>query len=398
MSFVELHSSSYFSFLSASSSPEDLAMVAKDQGLPAIALSDYSGLYGVIPFYNKCKELGIKAIIASVLILENGDKISLICKNQKAYEDLCLLITLSRKGQEKGISTTSYQILSEHSENFIVLLAFKSSLLYDLIISNSSKEANQLLDQYLEIFDKNCIYFELNHHKEKDDRKHCNLIYDFARNREIECVASNGVHYAKKENAKLQDILVCIKNKTNLRESHHIRFSNHERYIKSHKEMTQLFKVYPNAISNTQKIADQCNVDLDFTKYRFPDFPVSEGYDINSYLRHLCLQALSKKYSIHLLENESFNYEDNGSENLWIDLNIKEREVLTRLNFELDIIQKRSLSGYFLLVWDIVQFSLQKKIPAQGRGSAANSLVAYLLDITPVCPIKHNLFFGRFLN
>ena len=154
MSFVELHSSSYFSFLSASSSPEDLAMVAKDQGLPAIALSDYSGLYGVIPFYNKCKELGIKAIIASVLILENGDKISLICKNQKAYEDLCLLITLSRKGQEKGISTTSYQILSEHSENFIVLLAFKSSLLYDLIISNSSKEANQLLDQYLEIFDK----------------------------------------------------------------------------------------------------------------------------------------------------------------------------------------------------------------------------------------------------
>jgi error-prone DNA polymerase len=381
MTFSELHSQSYFSFLGASSSPVDLAIRAKEKGLSAIALTDESGLYGVIPFYKKCIELGVKPIIGSVLLLENNDRILLICKNQEGYEILCSIISESRRNQEKGVSNTSYRMLEKLDNNFIVLLGFKSSLLYELLITNSLDKANEILSNYLKYLDKKYIYFELNHHKEKDDRKYCDLIYEYAVSNEIECAASNGVHYAKKVDAKLQDVLLCIKNKISLRESHSLRFANHERYIKSLDEMKPLFKAYPKVLDNTNKIADICKLNLDFSKYRFPDFPVPKSYDVNSYLRRLCDEAIPNKYHKAFENNE-----------------IAKKEVNRRLEIELKVIQNKSLSGYFLLVWDIVQYSLKNSIPAQGRGSAANSLVAYLLDITPVCPIKHNLFFGRFLN
>ncbi|MCO4781142.1 MAG: DNA polymerase III subunit alpha [Candidatus Cloacimonetes bacterium] len=381
MSFSELHSQSYFSFLCASSSPEDLVIMAKEKGLSAIALTDESGLYGVIPFYKKCIELEIKPIIGSILLLENNDKILVICKNQSAYESLCSIISASRKSQEKGISKTTYEMLLELNDNFFVLIGFKSTVLHDLLVKNKVDQADQLVSSYLKHIDKQDLYFELNHHKEKEDRKHCDLIYEYASSRQIECIASNGVHYAKREDAKLQDVLLCIKNKVNLRESHSLRFANHERFIKSFEEMNDLFKKYPRVLNNTQKISESCSLNLDFSKYRFPDFPVPPSYKVDSYLQKLCYEAIPRKYRV--------SFENNT---------IDRGEVNKRLEVELKVIKNKSLCGYFLLVWDIVQYSLGKNIPAQGRGSAANSLVAYLLDITPVCPIKHNLFFGRFLN
>ena len=174
--------------------------------------------------------------------------------------------------------------------------------------------------------------------------------------------------------ALLHHVLRCIAHKTCLDKSKSIRDPNHERYMKSPQEIQTLFSEIPAALKNTQVILEQCNVELDFSQYRFPNFATPEGYDADSYLTLLCEKSLTNKYdSISL-------------------------EIKTKLNEELSLIKRLGLSGYFLVVWDIMKFARCKGIPAQGRGSAANSLVAYLLDITPVDPIAHNLFFGRFLN
>ena len=179
------------------------------------------------------------------------------------------------------------------------------------------------------------------------------------------------MRYATRREARLHDVLRCIAHKTTLDKSRSIHAPNHERHLKCAQEIQVLFSEIPAALKNTQVILERCNVELDFSQYRFPNFATPEGYDTDSYLTTLCEESLSRKYN---------------------SINV---EIKTKLNEELSLIKRLGLSGYFLVVWDIMKFARCKGIPAQGRGSAANSLVAYLLDITPVDPIAHNLFFGQ---
>ena len=380
MEYTELHSHSFFSFLDGTSSPASLAEAAARLQLKGLALTDDNGLYGVIPFIQKCSEIGLPHIIGSLVTLQPAadsasldDKILLLCENLTGYENLSRLITRAYGADTKSEVGVTIDDVAELSGGLICLVG-KNSDIATLLQKNRIEPARARFDTFRQIFSADRLYVELNNHLDLGDVPLCKQFCQLAQDLSLGYVAANGVRYATRREARLHDVFRCIAHKTTLDKSHAIRTLNHERYLKSPQEIQALFSEIPSALKNTQVILERCNVELDFSQYRFPNFNTPEGYDADSYLTMLCQESLSHKYDP-------------------ISIGAK-----TRLNEELSLIKRLGLSGYFLTVWDIMKFARDKGIPAQGRGSAANSLTAYLLNITPVDPIAHNLFFGRFLN
>ena len=387
MEYAELHAHSHYSFLNGTSGPAELVEQAVKRGLKGLALTDDDGLYGVIPFVRRCEELELPYCVGSLITVgrdeaesklrmgrHGDDHIVLLCQNLTGYHNLSQLITHARHARQKGEARATLKAISKLSEGLICLVGGKDGNIPKLIRDNQIERARTEVECYREIFGKDRLYVEFTNHREHGDFARCRGLYQLASKLGLECVATNGVRYASHDKATLYDVLRCIAHKVTLDESDAIRPQNHERYLKSANAMEMLFAEVPNAISNTRLILDRCQLDLDFSEYRFPDFPVPEGNTDASYLIALCEQQLPKKYDVVTAE-------------------VKER-----LKEELNLIIRLGLAGYFLVVWDIVAFARSQRIPIQGRGSAANSLVAYLLDITPVDPIAHDLFFGRFLN
>ena len=387
MEYAELHSHSYYSFLNGTSSPTELVEQAIKLGLKGLALTDDDGLYGVIPFVRTCEEFGLPYCVGSLITAgrddtelesrigrHDDDHIVLLCQNLTGYHNLSQLITHARYARQKGEARATLKIISELSEGLICLVGGKEGIIPKLILDNQIGQASAKIERYREIFGTDRLYVELVNHREPTDLARCRQLYQLASELGLECVATNSVRYASRGKATLYDVLRCIEHKVTIDNSDAIRPQNHERYLKSANAMEILFAEIPNAIRNTYLILDQCQLDLDFSEYRFPDFPVPEEYTDESYLINRCEKQLPKKYDV-------------------VTTAVKDR-----LKEELSLIIRLGLAGYFLVVWDIVAFARSQRIPIQGRGSAANSLVAYLLDITPVDPITHNLFFGRFLN
>ena len=387
MEYAELHCHSNYSFLNGTSSPDALVEQAVKLGLKGLALTDDDALYGVIPFVKICKERNLPYCVgASITVGQSNaqlepwtrrsddDHIVLLCQNLTGYHNLSQLITRARHARPKGEARTTLESINEWSEGLICLAGGKQGNIPQLALDNQIGRASAEIGPYREIFSEDRLYVELTNHREPGDFARCKKLYQLASQLGLECVATNSVRYAKQENATLYDVLRCIEHKVTLDKSNAIRPKNHQRFLKSPHAMGRLFAEIPDAIKNTRLILDQCQLDLNFTEYRFPDFSTPEGHTDESYLMSLCDEQLTKKYEVVTVE-------------------VKER-----LKEELSLIIRLGLAGYFLVVWDIVAFARSRRIPAQGRGSAANSLVAYLLDITPVDPIKHNLFFGRFLN
>ena len=386
MEYAELHCHSHYSFLNGTSSPVELVEQAVKLGLKGLALTDDDGLYGVIPFVRKCEELKLPYCVGASITVGHDDteleprpwrpddnQIVLLCQNLTGYHNLSQLITRARHARAKGESRATLEAINELSEGLICLVGGEGNIA-NLVLDNQSGTAKAEIEPYREIFTDNRLYVELVDHREPGDFNRCRKLYKLATELGLECVATNSVRYANQDKARLYDVLRCIAHKVTIDKSDAVRPQNHQRFLKSASAMGKLFAEIPNAIKNTCLILDQCQLDLDFTEYRFPDFPTPEGHTDESYLMSLCDEQLTMKYEVVTVE-------------------VKER-----LKEELSLIIRLGLAGYFLVVWDIVSFARSRRIPVQGRGSAANSLVAYLLDITPVDPIAHNLFFGRFLN
>ena len=380
MEYTELHCHSFFSFLDGTSSPANLAEAAARLQLKGLALTDDNGLYGVIPFIQKCSEIGLPHIIGSLVTVQPAadsasldDKILLLCENLIGYENLSQLITRAHGADIKSEVAVTIDDVDELSDGLICLVG-KNSDIAALLQKNRIELARARLDTFRQIFSADRLYVELNNHLDPGDASLCKQFCQLAHNLSLGYVAANGVRYATRLEARLHDVFRCIAHKTTLDKSRAIRTRNHERYLKSPQEIQALFSEIPSALKNTQVVLERCNVELDFSQYRFPNFITPGDHDADSYLTMLSEESLSHKYNP-------------------ISIEIK-----ARLNEELSLIKRLGLSGYFLVVWDIMKFARDKGIPAQGRGSAANSLVAYLLNITPVDPIAHNLFFGRFLN
>jgi error-prone DNA polymerase len=310
------------------------------------------------------------------MTLKNGSHITLLAKNNRGYSSLCRLITKAHLEHRKGSPAIEKKDLAQYSGDLICLSGCGKGEVTTLTASGRTENAYEAARGYIDIFGQENFYIELQNNLYPEDKRICHALVKLAKDLDLDYVATNNVHYATTEGHRLHDVLTCIRNRTTLDKCDTLRL-NSEFHLKSSEEMTDLFQDYPEAISNTFTIAEKCSANLDFSQYRFPDFPLPEGESAASYLAKLCWQKTHQKYPDEIGINP---------------------EVEAKVNYELKLIEKLGLSGYFLIVWDIMDYAERNGIPAQGRGSAANSIVAYILGITKVDPIKNKLFLGRFLN
>ena len=359
--YAELHAHSNFTFLEGGSHPEELVEAACAAGLSALALTDCDGLYGAVRFAKAAAERKLPAIIGAQLHFESGERFIALVENEHGYANLCELIS---SGQLRG---SKNEPRLQHAD-----LDGKTGGLVALYSEPDAAGIGRLREHF-----PDRLYIELHHHLHADDARRCRRLLELAAQLDLPYVATNGVMYAYREHARLADALFCVKNKTTLaqaREDALLR-PNAEYYIKTPRMMAQIFAGYPQAIRNTMAIAERCAFRLERLAGQFPVFPVPDGYTRQTYLRELVYRGAAERYGTPLASN-----------------------VERQLEYELGMIAKMDLAGYFLIVWDIVRAANEMGVLCQGRGSAANSAVCYALGITAVDPIGMNLLFERFMS
>jgi error-prone DNA polymerase len=394
---VELHCHSNFSLLDGASHPEELVARAAALGMPALALTDHDAVYGAPRFVGAAREHGLRPILGAELTLSGGHHLTLLVENQAGWHNLCYLISRARHHMPKGQAMLPAEELVGCTNGLIALSGCRKGEVAAALLRRDRPAALAAARQYLELFGRDHFWIELQHHYLPGDRQLVAKLAALADYLHIGCVASNNVHYASPEQQPLQDILVCIGHRPGYRpagvtedgpltldRATHLRRLNSEYYLKSAGQMAALFPDRPAALANTVRLAERCHFDLQYGLQDLPHFPTPHGMSSGAYLRRLCEEGLAKRYPL------SSNKERQEIK--------RQRHARELLNHELSIIEHAGLANYFLIVWDIVRFSRQAGIRCQGRGSAANSLAAYLLYISPVDPLVHDLVFERFLS
>ena len=400
MSYVELHACSAFSFLRGASFPEQLAERAAALELPAVALLDRNGVYGAPRFSVACREHGVRPIVGADLTMEDGSLLPVLVENRTGYKNLCALLTQAHLRSEKGTCLIRSEELAEFSEG---LIAFLGSTGCQPVVCGSlpqtssrarrddtrgvrqtaerdglSARAPQIFAErakrLIETFGRDRVYVELQRHLVRgEERVNCQLIA-LAEQFRLPLLATNGVQQATAAGREVLDAFTCIREHTHLDAAGTRLTINGERHLKSAAEMKALFRDRPEAIANTLRLAERLEFSLENLGYDFPDYPVPDGHSMDSFLRTITLFGAQQRYAA-------------------ISSAVK-----AKLQEELALIEKLGFSGYFLIVWDIVNFCRENNIMVQGRGSAANSAVCFCLGITPVDPVSHHLVFERFLS
>ena len=397
--FVHLHNHSEYSLLDGAARIKELVAKSADLGMPAVAVTDHGNMFGVLKLYEECKKVskereaqglpGIKPIIGCEFyvaprsrFLKEGkeDKstyhLVLLAENQQGYRNLCKLNAVAYLEGFYYKPRIDREILRQHSEGLICLSACLAGEVIQSLLENNMEAAYAIAQDYLEIFDRDHYFIELQDHGLDEQRLTNPQLIKLANDLNIGLVCTNDCHYINREDAEWHDMLLCVQTGRLRSDPLRMRFPNSEFYLKSPEEMQLLFGEYPEALANTVRIAERCQVNLD--KHDQVDLPVvqvPEGYDLETYLRYLCEEGIKKRYP---------------------EVTPELRE---RLEYELDIIISMRFPGYFLIVWDLINFCHQNGIRVgPGRGSAAGSLVAYCLGITNIDPIRYNLIFERFLN
>ncbi|TCS96756.1 DNA polymerase III subunit alpha [Hazenella coriacea] len=387
-SFVHLHVHTEYSLLDGAARIEDLVRKAKEQGMKALAITDHGAMYGVIPFYKACLKEGIKPIIGCEVYLTSGDyrdRPSL--KEQKNYHLLLLaetnegyqnLMKLATEAQLHGFHyrpRIDKQLLRRYAKGLIATSSCLSGEIPQALLRDEWMEAKRLVEEYIDIFGKDHFFFELQDHQLQEQQKVNRQLVAWSQEMDIPLIATNDVHYTESSDHEVHDCLLCIGTGQKLSDDHRLRFDSDQFYLKSIEEMNAQFAYVPEALANTVKIAERCQVDLPLGGRLLPYFPVPDGYTSETYLREQCQKGATKRYGV-LTE-----------------------EVQQRLDYELSVIDRMGFNDYFLVVWDFVRFAHEQGIAVgPGRGSAAGSLVSYVLRITDVDPIRYHLLFERFLN
>jgi DNA polymerase-3 subunit alpha len=390
MAFTHLHVHSHYSLLTAPAKLEDILDAAKKDGATALALTDNSNLYGAVEWYSKAKERGIKALFGTqVNICKNylsknntsEDRrrydLVLLATNEQGYKNLMKLISLAQVEGFYYKPRIDKNILRTYHEGLIALSGSITGEVPSLLIMGNDSKATEVAKEYETIFGKDHFYLELQPHGEYENQLIANegLIH-ISKTTGIPLVATNDVHYVRKEDAEIQDILLCIQNNWKVSDKNRLNFRHLDLSLRSGAEMETFFKDTPEAIENTQKIADRCNVSIRLGETQLPHFEVPEGFTAESYLHHLCEIGLTKRYGTAIEP--------------------KHRE---RIEYELSVIEKTGFASYFLIVQDFVNWAKNNGIMVgPGRGSAAGSFVAYLTGITNIDPLEYHLLFERFLN
>ncbi|MBR4642606.1 MAG: DNA polymerase III subunit alpha [Selenomonadaceae bacterium] len=389
MNFTHLHVHTEYSLLDGAARINDLLDAAKNFGMTSLAITDHGTMYGVIDFYKAAVKRGIKPIIGCEVYVAPGGRFErekndgvkyfhlvLLAENNEGYKNLVKLVT---KASLEGFyyrPRVDKEILRQYHGGLIALSACTAGEIPVAILNKKFEHAKSLIEEYAQIFGRDNFFLEIQNHGREDEEQIRYALKKFSAELNIPLVATNDSHYVRREDSEFHDLLLCIKGGKTIHDNNRLKFPSDDYYLKSAEEMRELFSDTPEACDNTLKIAERCNVTLEFGKFQMPEFPLPEGYlDDAEYLRDLCNKKIFDRYEF-LTE-----------------------EIKARLNYELEIIHGMGYDGYFLIVWDFINFARRKKIPVgPGRGSAAGSLVAYVLGITELDPLKYNLLFERFLN
>ncbi|MGQ0601327.1 MAG: DNA polymerase III subunit alpha [Anaerolineales bacterium] len=389
MSFVHLHCHTEYSLLDGFSNIRRMVKRAKELGMPAVAITDHGTMHGVIEFFSAASENEIKPIIGLEAYLAprrmtDRDPVKdkkpyhllLLAENQTGYQNLLKIASAAQLQGFYYYPRIDRDFLAAHSEGLICTSGCMASEIPRAIEDGLVDEARKKLDWYYEVFGKDRFFIELQHHDIPAIHTLNRTLLDLGPRYDAQFIATNDVHYIKPEDARLQDILLAIQTGCVLKDPKRMRMSGQDYYLRTPQEMSELFAEVPAAINNTLLIAERCNVNLKTKGYHLPIFPVPEGETAESYLRHLCAKGLRRRYGTRADSDD-----------------VKER-----LHYELRVINEMGFAAYFLIVWDLCRYALQNGIWYNARGSAAGSIVAYVLDITTVEPLAHGLIFERFLN
>jgi DNA polymerase-3 subunit alpha len=401
MSFIHLHVHSHYSLLDGLAKIDELVAKAKEHNMEALALTDHGVMYGIVEFYQKAKAAGIKPILGSeVYIARNGrhnkrakidDRpyhLVLLAKNKIGYKNLVKLVTLGHLEGFYYRPRIDWELLEKYHDGLIALSACLQGEIPSAVLSGDFKKAEEIILKYKNLFGDGNFYLEIQHHPTSQEQKTVNkVLIDFSKKLDVPLVATNDVHYLNVEDAEAQDILLCLQTKKKLHDKDRLCMMGEDFSLRSPEQMEKDFEDVPEAILNTEKIAKMCNVELELGKITLPHYEVPNGKSADEYLRELCYQGLKRRYGIEITSDE-----------LQV-INDKMKEILERLNYELSVIAKTGFAPYFLIVQDFVNWAKNNGIVVgPGRGSAAGSLVSYLLNITNIDPLKYELLFERFLN
>ncbi|RMF98003.1 MAG: DNA polymerase III subunit alpha [Candidatus Schekmanbacteria bacterium] len=400
--FIHLHNHTQYSLLDGAIKPREMAKYALSMNMPAVAITDHGNMYGAMTFYRICKEEGIKPIIGCEVYVAPESRFKkssgksdikyyhliLLAKNIDGYHNLIKLVSA---GFIEGFyykPRIDDEILKKYSEGLIGMSACLQGEIPYYLLNERHKEAEEKLLFFNDIFGKDNFYVEIQDNGLAEQERANKLLIELAKKHSIPIVATNDCHYLKKEHANAHEALLCVGTKSTLNDEKRFRFETGEFYFKSPEEMKSAFDFCPEAIENTLAIAEKCNIEFDFSKTYLPTYTPPKGMTLKKYLEKLAYDGLAKR-----LEKILSNIDDER------ERKNKERQYYDRLKMELDIIEKQGFEGYFLIVWDFINYAKENEIPVgPGRGSAAGSLVAYVLGITEIDPIRYKLFFERFLN
>ena len=388
MSFVHLHVHSEYSLLDGACRIDGLMERVKELGQEAVAITDHGVMYGCIDFYKAAKAAGVKPIIGCEVYVARrsiADRVHgidndpyhlvLLCKDRTGYENLCLLVSEAFIHGFYGKPRVDLQLLEQHHEGLIALSACLAGAIPQYLMEEDYAGAKEYALNLARIFGEGNFYLELQDHGIDEQRPVNQGVLRLARETGLPLVVTNDAHYLRKEDAKMQDVLLCIQTGKTVDEPNRMKFQTEEFYLKSEEALRQLFPGCEEAFENTVKIAQQCNLEFTFHEYHLPSFPVPQGYTNEAYFRELCEKGFRERYA-----DPPQEYRD-------------------RLEYEIGVISRMGYVNYYLIVWDFIRYAKESGIPVgPGRGSGAASIVAYCLHITEVDPMQYGLIFERFLN
>ncbi|MBR2624880.1 MAG: DNA polymerase III subunit alpha [Lentisphaeria bacterium] len=401
--FVHLHLHTHYSMLDGACTAAGLIPMAKEMGMPGIAITDHGYMGGTEEFHKKLTAenltpiIGVEAYVSPTTRQDTnpavdfikGFHLVLLAENQKGYHNLCKIMSESWRSGFYYKARCDKQLLAQYHEGIIALSACIAGEIPRKLSVGDIAGADKSLDDYLEIFGPENFFIELMDHNMPEEKEVNPLLIDLARRRNLQLVATNDVHYMKKEDAEAHEIMLCIQTGDKLANDRHFRFPTREFYFKSPEEMAELFKDVPDALSNTKLICDRCAADpvqFDYKTNHYPVFYMPDGKEADrKVLFDVCCSNMQMRYD--------FTYTEG------MELTEKQQQIMDRLNYELNVIEKTGFCSYFMVVSDFIRWGKEHGIPVgPGRGSGAGSVVAYLMLITDIDPLRYELLFERFLN
>ncbi|HLW03896.1 MAG TPA: DNA polymerase III subunit alpha [Ktedonobacterales bacterium] len=386
--FTHLHVHSEYSLLDGLSRVKDLVSQAKSYGMQHLAITDHGAMYGAIDFYKACKAaeinpiIGVESYLTPNAIEDHSGKydyfhLLLLAQNATGYQNLLKLTTLAHTKGYHLRPRIDKKTLAEHAEGLIATSTCISGEIPSLLLKGDLNGARQVINWYREVFGPDHFFLELQDHQaaESEQGRVNQMLYDLHKETGLPLVATNDLHYVRAEDAQTQDVLLCVQTGKNIDDPKRMKFDSQHYYLKSADEMAALFGDVPDALKNTMRIAEMCQIDVQFGQALLPNFPIPIGYKSpDDYLYQLCLSGVEERYG---------KMTD---------------EIKDRLNYEFDIISQKGFVSYFLIVWDFYNEARKRGIRCSARGSAAGSLIGYVLGITSVDPLQYRLLFERFLN